>query len=561
MQQKLFALRGLFNGSDNVCHVCLRLAWDDAEPRRYVHFRHGGAGASGRVRAGGDDAAPWAFAGGDISDSHAVMTSATDNPNQLNKHTAAKLALKWTYPIAGAVSSTPTVEAGGLYATDAFGWIYKINPDTGALIWKNLMSKYTGNASSGSRNSPAIGADGEIVFGDGVAATVVAINRTTGKLMWQTTVDTNPYAYITGSAVIYKGLVYIGVSSGEEYAAQSDPGYQPVFRGSVVALDEKTGKIVWQFHTVPVGYAGGSVWGSSPVVFKPANALIFSTGNNYAVPTAVATCVGKAGSSISAQLACMDPDNMVDAVVSVDLKTGALNWSRRLEGSDIWTANCVGSGSGCEKPAGIDADFASMPNLVFNKSFVGVSDDRGGVSNQYILGAGQKAGTYWRLNPFNGGLFGYTFVGMGDIKYGSAVDLSTNAHVLVALEDSGHFPNMLAGQHGKTVNWNAGSWGEIDLTTGKFDWQIPANGQDLSNPAYGGTAGGSVAYSNNVLFAESTSGYMTAVDADSGNILWTYASGQPVNYGPAVFNEMVYWGTARAHGSKVSAMIYAFGVK
>ncbi len=506
--------------------------------------------------------APWPFAGGDYSDSHAVITSAANNPLQLNMHNAKTLVLKWSYAAKGDISATPTVEAGGLYVPDAAGWIYKINPDTGALIWKNLMSDYTGNYSSGTRNSLSIGSQGEIVFGDGVAATVVAVNRTTGKLIWKTLVDSNPYAYITGSAVIYKGVIYVGVSSGEEYAFQNIPGYKPVFRGSVVALDEKTGKILWQFYTVPTGYAGGSVWGSSPVIFTKRNALIIATGNNYAVPASVATCVGKAGSDKTKQLACMSSANLVEAVVSLNLTTGKVIWSRRLGGADTWTGACDANDSSCEKPVGIDADFASMPNLILNPKFVGVSDDKGGVAKGYILGAGQKAGTYWRLNPYTGGLFGSTFTGKGDIKFGSSVDLTNNARIFVGLDNTAHQVNTLAGPvGGKPVTSDAGAWGAIDLTTGKLIWQIPANGQDTDTPKYGGSAGASLASANGVLFASSTSGYMNAIDSNTGVILWSYASGQPVNYGPSIFNETVYFGTSHAHGSKVHGAVYAFAAK
>ncbi len=93
-------------------------------------------------------------------------------------------------------------------------------------------------------------------MGDTDGATVFAVNRTTGELIWKTVVDADPYAFIHGSAVIYKGIVYIGVTSKEEGATYEYPNYVPSFRGSVVALAETTGNILWQFYTVPSGYTG-----------------------------------------------------------------------------------------------------------------------------------------------------------------------------------------------------------------------------------------------------------------------------------------------------------------
>jgi polyvinyl alcohol dehydrogenase (cytochrome) len=504
---------------------------------------------------------PWLFAGGDVSDSHAMLSPRAGNPGQLSKTSTPHLALKWTYPTAGNVFAIPTVEEGGLYVPDSFGWLYKLNPATGALLWKHRLGDFTGNTSSTTRSSPAIGAKGEILVGDQAKADIVAINRASGVLLWKTTVETDKHALIVGSPIVYEGLVYVGVGSDEEGIGQTIPGYQPVFRGSIVALDEKTGAIVWKFYTVPSGYAGAAVWASSPVVFTADHALIVATGNNYAVPASVAACVGVAGNDKSAQLACMDPANLVDAIVSLDLKTGKPKWSRRLQGADTWNYSCTGKDVGCELPAGSDSDFASMPNLVMNSAFVGTPDDRGGVSQKYVLGAGQKSGVYWRINPFNGGLFGSTFVGSGDIRFGSAVDTLNKSKVFVAVADDSHLTNVLAGQNGVKVTWNAGAWGAVDLTTGNILWQIPANGQDLFKPGYGGAAGAALAYSNHVVFAGSSSGYMSALDADTGKLLWTYGSGQPVYNGPAIFNDTVYWGTYRAHGSAASPMVYAFAVK
>ena len=41
-----------------------------------------------------------------------------------------------------------------------------------------------------------------------------------------------------------------------------NPGYKFFFRGSVAALDLKTGKLLWSFRAAPEGYTGASVWGT-----------------------------------------------------------------------------------------------------------------------------------------------------------------------------------------------------------------------------------------------------------------------------------------------------------
>jgi polyvinyl alcohol dehydrogenase (cytochrome) len=503
---------------------------------------------------------PWQFSGGDIENSRARVSPA--GPQQLNTVTAPQLTVKWTFNSVGAIPATPTVEQGGLYVTDWAGMLYKIDPDTGIAIWSHPISFYTGSTPGGvgSRSSPAIGSQGEIVVGDTDSATVFAVNRTTGALIWKTVVDSNHLALIHGSAVIYKGIVYVGVASGEEDAFKTSPNYVPSFRGSVVALGETTGNVLWKFYTVPPGYTGAALWNNQPVVFPAAHSLIIVTGNNYAIPASVAACVLSAGSDLASQNKCLDPADHVDSVVSLDLTTGKLNWSRMFQAADTFNGACEVGFSSCPNPEGMDADFVSAPNLVNVPNFTGVPDDRGGISNSYLLGAGQKTGMYWAINPYDGGLFGGTFVGKGEIKWGTAINTDNNSTALVAIDNgNNHIDNVLAGS--PTVppfHWNAGSWGSINLRTRNMTWQLSAFGTDLDNPAFGGAAPGEISFSNQVGFAGSSSGYVVAFDSSTGKILWSYNTGGKIESAPAIFNDTLYWGAG--FRSTSVGKLYAFSI-
>lgn len=511
---------------------------------------------------------PWLFFGGDLTNSRANLSPNVNigSPVQINPRTAPKLTLKWSYSTVGDISATPTVEPGGLYFPDYAGNLYKLDPQTGALIWTFPLSTYVGGSAASSRSSPAIGAMGEIVLGIGNAsssgARVVSVNRTTGAPIWTTVVDPNTHSYVTSSPVIYNKRVYVGVASSEEVLVASTPGFVPSFRGSVVALDEATGAIVWQFKTAPDGYTGASVWGSNPVVWKAGGALLVGTGNNASIPAVASQClVAAAGLTTDVQLACLDPTDYVDSLLSLDLKTGTLLWSRRFE-VDTWTSGCsVGPQSACPTPAGLDDDFASMPNLVYMKNLVGTTDDRGGTSKNYMLGAGQKSGYYRGINPYNGGLFWSTYIGAGQILWGSALNTDDSNAAYVALFNKGHFQNTLAGQKGVTVPWNAGAWASVSLVTGQINWQVPAYGADLATPQFGGAAPGPVTFTNRVLFAGSTSGYMVALDGNSGRRLWTFNAGGSIIGGPSVYNETVYWGAGATRSGPGSVhTMYAFSV-
>lgn len=506
--------------------------------------------------------APWSFAGHDAYNTRATWTA--ENDDQLSAANAKTLAVQWQFKSHGSIAVTPTVEQGGLYVPDSSGYLYKLDPDTGALLWEVNLPTITGVSTSYSLTSPAISGN-TIVVGDRAGARLMAFNKTTGALLWSTVVDPHPYGLITGGVTISSGVVYAGVSSKEEsYAINTT--YVPTFRGSVVALNLKTGAIIWQFKTVPSGYAGGAVWGSN-IVVAPAlgtEGLVFAgTGNNYGLPAAVTTCLNEAGVSASTTLQydCLGPNDYVDAILALDMKTGALVWSRRFQGADTWTVGCLLTGlPGCPVPEGKDADFASAPNLLYSASLVGIADDRGGVSNGWLLGAGEKTGVYWGLNPANGGLFWATQVGNGEIEWGSSVvGVGSSNYVFCAIANQTRSNNLIGEGGTHPLTWGAGFWSAINATTGSLLWQVPAGATDLAKPTLGASAQGPMTFTNFVVFAGDTGGNLVALSAQTGFKFWTFPAGVTVTSAPAIFNNTLYWGVGGATtGSVPGNTVYAF---
>jgi polyvinyl alcohol dehydrogenase (cytochrome) len=518
--------------------------------------------------------APWTSAGGGPYNTHAYLSAPGYDPaTQISPSNVRSLALKWSFVTSGDISATPTVEAGGLYVPDWGGMLYKLDPATGSVIWQHAVCDYTStcytNYASISRSSPAIGQN-VIVIGDAIAhpnaavpgSVVIGVNKTTGAKVWSTVVNTSsPWGAVLGSPVIYNNIVYIGTSSWEEGRTVAIPGYQPVFRGNVTALNADTGAIIWQFTTVPPGYAGGAVPGSAPAVWSAQNMLLVGTGNNYAVPAGVPACITAAGSNQAAQYACIDPTDYIDALLSLDLTTGRLNWSRRFGGADNWTQNCVTGSPYCVKPVGPDSDFAQAPMLAWLPNFVGVADDRGGASTGYMLAAGQKSSMFYALNPLDGGLFWSTSIGIGGMEWGSTMNLADHDLFYVALHNNNHVTQTIVGQSGTNpTTWNAGAWGALNARTGRINWMIPTIGADLQNPAQGGFAPGCMTFANRVVFAGSSSGVMVAMDAETGRVYWTFATGGTIVGCPAIYNDTAYWGTGYARTGVGKHMLYAFAV-
>ena len=172
---------------------------------------------------------------------------------------------------------------------------------------------------------------------------MIAVNARTGKLIWQSQVEAFPTAMITSSPVVHDGVLYVGVASNEEGLADVQGFPCCVSRGSVVALDVRTGKKLWQTYMVPDnygalgGYSGGAIWDSTPVVDPKRNALYVGTGNNYSVPPAVETCFTNNPNNKF----CTDSFDYFDAVVALDLKTGAIKWANRAMAYDAWNVNCI----------------------------------------------------------------------------------------------------------------------------------------------------------------------------------------------------------------------------
>jgi polyvinyl alcohol dehydrogenase (cytochrome) len=314
-------------------------------------------------------------------------------------------------------------------------------------------------------------------------------------------------------------VAYVGVSSNEEGLA-ADAAYPCCsFRGSMVALDANTGHILWQTFAVPDnqgrpdGYSGGAIW--QPPAIDPMRGLLYvGTGNNYEVPERVKACLA----ANPTQTSCFAANDFFDTALALDLRTGQVKWSKRLQGVDVWTVACIRNPNpvACPIPSSPDYDLGgSGPNLLPN-----------------IVGFGQKSGIYWALNPATGDVVWSSVVGpgatLGGIEWGTATD---GKRIYVAITNSAHKSYRLI--DGTTITW--GAWSALDISTGRILWQTadPAQALDM----------GSVSVANSVVYAPSFSGNMHALDAASGKVLWTFASGGSVLDGPSIVDGTIYWGS------------------
>jgi len=452
------------------------------------------------------------------------------NERLISPRSVAQLTTQFSFQAQSSISATPAVDDRFVFFPDFAGFLFKLDRKTGAQVWSHHISEYTGVPASWSRASPAV-TSRLVIVGDqeGKGAHVIAVDAKLGTLSWMTTIDPNPLAIVTQSPLVYGGRVYVGTSSREE-AAALDPNYPCcTFRGSVSALDEKTGRILWTTYLVPDNqgqprrYSGNAVWGSTPAIDPQRGTLYITTGQNYSVPSEVADCVRQRPGDLS----CTAADNYVDAIVALDVRTGAIKWGTRLQGPDTWTRACFPTHlDWCPDPAGPDYDFASGPNLFSAKI---------GRHPRDLVGAGQKSGVYWALDADQGDVVWHTQVGpggpVGGIQWGSATD---GRRIYVAIANILQLPHTLPSGE---IN-HGGSFAALSVNDGSVLWQTadPGGYPDM----------GAVSVANDVMFGCSlapTAANQHALDARTGQILWSFAAGASCNAGAAIANGTVYWGS------------------
>jgi polyvinyl alcohol dehydrogenase (cytochrome) len=490
----------------------------------------------------------WTSAGGNLQN-----TRFQAGEKSLSVSNVAGLTVKWQFTTGGDVSATPAVDADTVYFPDRAGSLYAVVKATGQQRWSSSIAAASGVPGDYARATPTVAGNKVIIgtqgpFGGG--GKVLAFNKDTGALLWRTTLDTHPAAVITQSATVFGNRVYVGTSSLEESFALI-PGYTCCsFRGRMAALDLNTGAIVWEVRMAPPGFPGNAVWCSSPAIDSKRGQLYVATGNNYDAPPETLACITAAGNDPVAQQACLPADDYFDSVMALDLKTGAIRWTRRAMSFDAWTVDCIpfiGDGTNCPQPAGPDFDFGQAPALF---------TIREGNTSRDVVGAGQKSGQYWTLDPDTGAVRWITQAGpggtAGGLQWGSAVDgrrvYTDNANSNAV---SWTLPN------GSTTT--DGMWSGIDAVTGQLLWQTTPT---FGGSPFGGGSSGPVTTANGVVFGCSLDpqGHMYALNGATGAILWTFASGGSCLSGAAISDGRLYWGSGYTLFGTPNNKVYSFGL-
>ncbi len=206
----------------------------------------------------------------------------------INPSSAPNLKLHWTsqaggYIYANNISAQP-VEANGLVYWGSWDGIEHATGLNGQQAWQTGLG-YTYSAQCNSltgiagaatfANIKTGGTTAPMLFVGGGNDNFYALNANTGAIIWNTPLGTQPDNFIWSSPTLYKGSIYIGLSS---------YGDCPLVQGKLFKLSASTGAIQHIFNVVPNGCTGGSIWGS-PTVDTTDGTLYFATGNDGSCST------------------------------------------------------------------------------------------------------------------------------------------------------------------------------------------------------------------------------------------------------------------------------------
>src|SRR5437867_6855025 len=259
---------------------------------------------------------------------------------QINAQTVSKLGGAWMAPKfddGGAGRAMPVIKNGVLFIT-AGSWVYAYNAKTGSLVWKYQSGAPPAGPGIGdsSRSGQGLPAREGVAVAEGLVflglldAHVIALREKTGELVWTQYVGEEPRRRgqgASGAPVYADGLVYIGLAA--------DAGY----RGKIVALDAKTGRMVWHWYVVPgPGEPGHETWPKNNDSWKAGGGAVWLVG---AADPELGLVYFGTGNGVP-QYGGDDRagDNLyLCSVVALDMKTGKLRWHYQTVRHDVWEAD------------------------------------------------------------------------------------------------------------------------------------------------------------------------------------------------------------------------------
>jgi alcohol dehydrogenase (cytochrome c) len=473
---------------------------------------------------------------------------------QIDKSNVSRLAPRWIYTIPSSLrlQVTPVVVQGVMYVTSA-NECYALDAGNGREIWRFQQPRtkgLVGNAAGGINRGVAVA--GERVFMVTDHAHLLALNRSTGALLWDTEMaDWRQNYNATSAPLIVGDFVVAGTAGGEQGV-----------RGFLAAYDQTTGKEAWRFWTVPKpGEAGSETWKGSGLeqpggttwmtgVYDAALGLVYWTTGN---PSPDYNGDERLGDNLYAS-----------SVVALDAQSGLLKWHFQFTPHNVWDWDAQ------QPTVLVDAAWEGRPRRLLvqasRNGFFYVIDRTDGTfllgkpfvshltwareigpDGRPVLMPGQEPsaeGT--RVCPSAHGAANW---------YSTSYSPQTGLYYVQTLENCNVFVKSVS-------EWAAGKsyWGgstkqdadapnqkilrAIDVKTGKIAWEVP-------QPGPGAARGGTLATASGLLFFCDDQDRFAAVDAATGKPLWNFGMNSVWRASPMTYQFDAQQYVAIASGSNI----------
>ncbi len=432
---------------------------------------------------------------------HDLTSSRYQPDGGLNAAQVPHLKLRWTFAFPGrAAFGQPAVIGDMVIAGGTGARVFALNAETGCTYWSYyagalvrtgiVVGKLTAGQSQDHKEHIAAW------FGDDKGV-LHAVDARDGKALWTQRLESHPIARLVGTPQLYSGVLYAPVSSFEEVAA-ADPKYACcTFRGSLVAVNAGSGRILWQSYTIRrpataakaasgkelTGPAGGSIF-SAPTIDAKLGLIYVGTGDSY---TSVES-------------------DSTDAILALRRADGKRMWTRQVLRNDAWIFLCKGQPVGnCPAPLGPDFDFSSSPMLMH-------------INDRELLVAGAKSGT----------AFGFDARAHGDILWQQPLAVgSNNGGILWGPANDGERAYFATSEYSLEEQKGPGALYALNPLNGEILWRTPTPESPCAwgttNCAHSLLAG--VSMLPGVVFAGAMDGRIRAYNASDGKIIWDFDTG------------------------------------
>ncbi|SIO29782.1 PQQ-dependent dehydrogenase, methanol/ethanol family [Bradyrhizobium erythrophlei] len=463
---------------------------------------------------------------------------------QISRDNVKKLHVAWIFQteVKESLETSPIVIDGVMYVTTSFSHVYAIDAKTGEQLWHYSHKMGPVTTYCCGPNNRGVQVLGDKVYLATLDSKLVALNAKTGDVVWTTDIADPELGYSeTMAPTVVKDKVLIGTNGGE-YG----------IRGFVRAYDAKTGKLVWNFDTIPentVGVwatkdatgrdmhrdiqaekdqfakigdpykkLGGGVW-QNPAVDLATNRIYFVVGN----PSPDLDGSPRPG------------DNLyTDSLVSLDLDTGKYVCHFQYIAHDVWDLDAVSppvlvdvkDKSGKTIPGVIHAGKTGHIYVHDRKdcSLIRFSEAMVPQENMWTLPTKEGA----RMLPGANGGVEWSPIATDpgqDLAY--AINLHQPMHYRV---ENSPYPNgklWLGGAFTAIPDEKqSGNITAVNYNTGKIKWQVKT-----PEPMIGGilaTAGG-------LVFAGEGNGKFAAYNSSTGKEMWSFHAGAGVNAPPSSY--------------------------